>query len=346
MVRRSLVILVIFLVGCKNSEPGGSTERTTPSTAKTESSGSYTTTQATPKTIEIKRTGQAIIEKGIFDGDCVYGLDRSSSDHAPVVFGSRATWNITFPVSHFKRPGGHYNHTFRVNNGGALVDELGNLVLPELSEAKTEAAYNKNYSLRLGRLAEKIKELFAKHQLIEMPIQEIPFYNLKDENDALFIDYFRAQLAPNLKLLRPQKPKTGKKTATPDVALVVLANSPNPRVAKTVDGDLRFQSYCSDALKDCIVSAHMPFSNDDDALRAHCEQIEKFVSDLYQQGFDKVDIAGDLNTSADEIKRVCTSWKINPPTITTTANGRSSCAGGNSGNLVAQTIDLLLEFVK
>ncbi|MCA9507433.1 MAG: hypothetical protein KC505_03305 [Myxococcales bacterium] len=300
--------------------------------------------QATQHAVEIKTQGQAIKTKGIFQETCVYGLDKSISDHAPIIYGARATWNICQRVSHRRYQNAqksYYTHKFRVDDDGALVNKNGDRVLNDaLSEENFRDPRwiaNQFYATRLKSIAERIKEMFDEHSLSMMALQEIPTFSARDEENKNLRKIFINALKP-LQFLSPLQPQAGERA--PDVALVVKADSSFK--ADKVSGPLRLQSYCDDSSKECVISAHMKYPAQDNELKQLCADTEKFVGELINSGFKKIEVLGDFNVDAQKIQSICTDWKIKP-TIFTTLEGKSSCID-NQGGLAPHNIDLAMIF--
>jgi hypothetical protein len=287
------------------------------------------------QSLVIYEEGKAIVKPGIFDRTCVYGLKRSISDHAPVIYDKIGTWNITLAVNHNRRGASSYlNHTFKINKDDALVDEKGALVLGA-EKSEYSGTINAHYEKRLTEIARKIKDIFDEHNLEAMAVQEIASLYTSGLTTK-----FKDLLNTNgLSFLFPQAPDVT------DVALIVRKN--NRRFErKAADKNLRVQSYCKDDDKSCIVSAHFSLPADDNKLKTLCQDLEVFASKLEGQGYKHVKIIGDFNVSAQRMAKVCNSWAKKAPSLTTTVNGGkgSSCQGQNTGNITSQNIDIALNF--
>lgn len=300
--------------------------------------------QLTSKTIAatLEQSGVAVIEPGIFTNECVYGERSSISDHAPVIYGKTATWNITTLVNHRKAHTGRaafYTHRFRVDDDGTLVDKNGQRIFPhEKSEtAGTKESINEHYRNRLKLIAKKIKVLFARHKLEHMALQEIPLDTM-DKGGNHLRTLFAKELAPELVFLPPAMPKSGERA--PDTALVVKA--PTQFVANDADTALRIQSFCNKAQRLCIASAHLRFTIGTSAIASMCQSIDAFVIKLARQGYGRVFVVGDFNIAANRLAKVCTRWAVAP--IIKTTPGKGASCSNNRGGTSKKSIDLALEF--
>lgn len=319
--------------------------------------------------------GKAIINTpGIFT-DCTYGLDKSISDHAPVIYGKTATWNIASPAFHkrtfYESGETFFHHKFRARTelddkqkagpeDGTLVDLQGNPVIPgERSEAvhplptgsRSFPTPNKYYALRLTALAQKIKQLFEDHGLESMALQEIP-RDQKDSEDKNLLTHFTEALKP-LKYIGAEKTEGVK---APDVALVVREKS--TMEAQNPSKELNAQAFCDDTTKDCIISTHYSGNKtfvspkekeglseeqiaekETEKIKRLCKELEEFT-EILQNYFGTITYLGDFNVSAQKIKDAC-KWQVAP--IIKSYDGKTSCKD-NEGNLNEENIDILLEF--
>jgi hypothetical protein len=84
--------------------------------------------------LNILQDGLSIQQPGIFTEGCYYGKDESASDHAPVIYGIFGTWNIAAAINQYAiQPDKSqsvifYNHKFRTNKEGDLINRDGNTI--------------------------------------------------------------------------------------------------------------------------------------------------------------------------------------------------------------------------
>lgn len=82
----------------------------------------------------VLQDGTSIQEPGIFTKGCYYGKNESASDHAPVLYGVFGTWNIAAAINQYAiqpdkaKSVVFYNHKFRTNKDGDLIDRDGKTI--------------------------------------------------------------------------------------------------------------------------------------------------------------------------------------------------------------------------
>ena len=211
---------------------------------------------------------------------------------------------------------------------------------------KNLTALKKNEMLALEKAGagDKAAALEAKNanQAIEMLLRpKVP------EKD-LFITFFKPLRPPAQTKLNTEISKTDyRKNMEPDVALVARGSA--PRLSQeTSDYDSRLVPWCSKQTKKCYSAAHMPQPNTDAELKIRCVDLKNFALHLKNKGYDSIAIAGDFNTNASRIAKVCKDILPVPDgnvELHTSAGEKgNSCAGPNKGALSHFNIDIMIKY--
>jgi len=288
--------------------------------------------------------GKVITKEGIFTTDCVYGKNKSISDHAPVIYNNLGTWNIAGFVDHTVREEKEtlrkfFTHKFRARVDGTLVDENDEEIFSgnyksELSNKKI----NKYYADRLKNLAEQIKNIFTDFSLDILAVQEAPRFDQKDDDNNSVQKIFNDALGPELVFIPPDS--DFKKL---DAGIIIRKDS-NYK-PKFSDEYLRAQSYCDESQNRCVISLHtqlLNFSKTNEGYARLCQSLQDFAKYHEKKGFKHISILGDFNVSAQVLSRACAQWSKNM-TLKSYEGPGQSCVD-NQGNLAPENIDLLMEF--
>jgi hypothetical protein len=117
--------------------------------------------QADNQVPKIITDGISIQKPGLFLDGCFYGKNESMSDHAPVLYGDFATWNIAAPVNNFAirpdplNPVFFFNHKFHTDEEGNLIGRDKKLI--------TARGVAEVVTLKKAYDAERIKNIINKN---------------------------------------------------------------------------------------------------------------------------------------------------------------------------------------
>lgn len=335
--------------------------------------------QNAPPAMSIVEDGQAVIKNGVYEPGCYYG--DSVSDHAPVIYGSLATWNIASPLSHWViRPNPEdpsqtfLNHKFFTDDKANLMDKNGKklgflstseIILLKRKNQKGYGAISNFYIDRLNKVADAVKQFFKDNKdLQHVVLQEIPPANektiagenihklikeafaKKEGEEELVLKFFKRDDKREAMKKPKIKMNPTKKQFHSDIDVAIVSRVNLPLVQEISDNYNRFVPFCDFATKVCYISAHLPYTETDEELLGRCENIGEQVQKLNQSGYTKILMAGDFNTDANRMATVCKKALefANAKTIihTTKAHAGNSCST-NKGDVTEKNIDILIE---
>lgn len=285
--------------------------------------------------------GESIFEPQVFEAGCYY--NDSLSDHAPVIYGDFATWNIASPANHWRiipdpstPEKNFFNHKFFTDSDGNLLDKQGNkvgfkgtsevILVPPQGKRKGFAIITDLYVDRLKKVAQAVKNFFLKRSDLKyVVLQEVPGpfektntgVNIHDELKKAFAP--ASDLDPELsitfnstnpsgnplkeEMAAPELETIKKRFAWVDVAIVSRKDANLDQ--EIVDHYNRFVPFCKKDQKTCFISAHMPYTETDADLEGRCKSFKNHIMRLMDQGYNHFKIAGDFNTEANRIANVC-----------------------------------------
>lgn len=202
--------------------------------------------------------------------------------------------------------------------------------------------------------AEKLANLKKKHlalkeagdaQALNIEMQIDGLIKLKDQAENLNIDFYQKGKGIRLKTKTGENPKF-KKGNFADVALVSRPNAPElTQVA--VDLDNRFNAWCSETINSCFVAVHMFYPDPDVELKTRCLDLKNMAVTLYKKGFQNISFAGDFNTYASRIARVCQAILPAPNAVVelhTSQGEKGNSCGSNDGHVGAHNIDIMIKY--